>query len=265
MSSNSFNKENLDTYLKELGKEYRKLNGKSMPAEVILIGGAAILANYGFRDMTTDVDALIRASSAMKDAINRVGDKHNLPYGWMNDEFLRTDSYSPKLVQYSQRYRTFSNVLKIRTVSAEYLVAMKLRSGRKYKHDLSDAVGILAEHEKRGAPITMDALRAAVENLYGSWEALPLDSRNFIEDTFRNGDYESIYVSVCEEEENSKDLLVGFQDNYPGVTTQSNVNEILATLKEKQKTRLDDQIKACENQRVVVPAEGQRDIEKDGG
>lgn len=35
-------------YLKELAKEFRKLNGKTMPAEIILIGGAAVLANYGF-------------------------------------------------------------------------------------------------------------------------------------------------------------------------------------------------------------------------
>lgn len=30
MSSNSFTKENLDVYLKELAKEFRRLNGKSM-------------------------------------------------------------------------------------------------------------------------------------------------------------------------------------------------------------------------------------------
>ena len=56
-NSNYFTKENLNTYLKELGKEYKKINEKSMPAEIILIGGAAILASYGFREMTTDVDA----------------------------------------------------------------------------------------------------------------------------------------------------------------------------------------------------------------
>ena len=41
-----------------------------MPAEITLIGGASILVNYGFRASTYDVDALIQASSAMKDAIN---------------------------------------------------------------------------------------------------------------------------------------------------------------------------------------------------
>ena len=44
-----FTKENLDYYLRELAKEFRKRNGKNMPAEIVLVGGAAILANYGFR------------------------------------------------------------------------------------------------------------------------------------------------------------------------------------------------------------------------
>lgn len=59
MSSETFNKDNLDMILKELAKEYKKLGGKAMPAEIILIGGAAIIENYVFRDMTTDVDAVI--------------------------------------------------------------------------------------------------------------------------------------------------------------------------------------------------------------
>ena len=46
-----FTKDNIDTYLKELAKEYRKLVGKNMRAELILIGGASVLVNYGFRDI----------------------------------------------------------------------------------------------------------------------------------------------------------------------------------------------------------------------
>ena len=100
MSSNTFTKENLDTYLKELAKEFRRLNGKSMPAEIVLVGGAAILTNYGFRDMTTDIDAVIHAASSMKDAINMVGDKFDLPNGWLNADFMHTGSYSPKLDEF---------------------------------------------------------------------------------------------------------------------------------------------------------------------
>ncbi len=233
-STNYFTKDNLDTYLKELAKEFRKLNRTSMPAEIILIGGAAILASYDFRDMTTDVDAVIHASSAMKDAINRVGDKFGLPNGWLNTDFTHTGSYSPKLDEVSEYYKTFSNVLRIRTVSAEYLIAMKLRSGRKYKNDRSDIIGILAEHEKRGTSITREKIDAAVQTLYGDWADIPTDAKEFIEDVLRNGNYEEVYAAIRKEENRSKNILIGFERDYPGVTSEANVNDILAALKAKK-------------------------------
>lgn len=76
-----FTKEVLDSCLKELAKEFRKKNGNRVPAEMILVGGASILINYGFREMTYDIDAVIRSSGAMKDAINIVGDRLGLPVG----------------------------------------------------------------------------------------------------------------------------------------------------------------------------------------
>ena len=229
-----FTKENLDTLLKELAKEFKRRNGTAVPAEIILVGGAAVLVGYGFREMTTDVDAMIHASSAMKEAAGRVGDKYNLPHGWLNSDFMRTDSYSPRLEQFSVYYKTFSNIVQVRTVSAEYLIAMKLRSGRKYKNDLSDIIGILAEHENRGNPISKDRIDMAVCNLYGSWDGFPADSVSFINDALERGNYEAVYVAVMEEEKNSKDMLVQFEKKYPGVTTQSNVNEILTSLKAKK-------------------------------
>ena len=234
MSSNSFTKENLDTYLKELAKEFRKLNGKSMPAEIVLVGGAAILTNYGFRDMTTDIDAVIHAASSMKDAINHVSDKFDLPNGWLNTDFMRTGSYSPKLDEISVYYKSFYGVLSVRTIAAEYLIAMKLRSGRKYKNDLSDVIGILAEHEKNNTPITLEKINVAVEKLYGGWGNFPEDSKPFIEDALKNGDFENVYKSVKNEEIESKDTLVGFEKDYPKVAKESNINDILKTLKEKR-------------------------------
>ena len=236
-SSNYFTKENLNTYLKELEKEYKKINGKNMPAEIILIGGAAILANYGFREMTTDVDAVIYAVSSMKEAVNKVGDKYNLPNGWLNADFMKTDSYSSKLDQYSVYYKEFSNVLTVRTVSAEYLIAMKLCSGRKYKKDLSDIIGILAEHEKRGEPITMERIDKAVTDLYGSWDKISEDSRIFIEETMKKGDFEKVYTEISVEENKAKDLLINFEQDYPGVANTANVNDILMNLKKKKESK----------------------------
>ena len=142
LSDKPFRKKDLDLYLKELAKEFRKRNGKTIPAEITLIGGASILINYGFREMTYDMDAIMDAASSIRDAIT---------HGWINDDFMKTDSYTPRIVQYSRYYRTYSNIMTIRTVTGEYLVAMKLRSGRQYKFDLSDIIGILWEQEKNSS------------------------------------------------------------------------------------------------------------------
>ena len=154
-----FTKNNLDSYLKELAKEFRKMNGSHMHAEIILIGGASVLINYGFRAMTYDMDAIIQASSAMKLAINQVGDRMGLQTGWLNNDFMKTSSYTPKLVQYSKYYKTFSNILSIRTISAEYLIAMKLMACRRYKNDLSDVIGILIEQKNLGKELGLDIIK----------------------------------------------------------------------------------------------------------
>lgn len=233
-SENTFTKENLDNYLKELAKAYRKINGKTFPAEVILVGGAAVLANYGFRDMTTDIDALIFASSAMKDAINLVGDRFQLPNGWINADFLHTTSYSEKIVEFSEYYRTFSNVLTIRTMDAEYLIAMKLRAGRPYKNDLSDIVGILMDHQRQGKDITMEQIQRAYHNLYGSWNDLPEQSRVFIDRVMEKGNYAQQYQEIVQAEKEAGSVLKEFQKGYPGVINEENANTILKTLSERK-------------------------------
>ncbi len=74
----------------------------------------------------------------------------------------------------------------------------------------------------------------AVRDLYGSWDGFPADSVSFINDALARGSYGAVYAAVMEEEKNYRDILVQFGENYPGVTTQSNVNEILASLKAKK-------------------------------
>ncbi len=50
-------KKNLDYYLRELAKNFAREMAQNA-AEIVLIGGAAVLANYGFREMTYDIDAI---------------------------------------------------------------------------------------------------------------------------------------------------------------------------------------------------------------
>lgn len=235
MSSDCFfTKENLDHCLRTLAKEFRKRNGKSTPAEIILTGGAAILANYGFRDMTYDIDAIIKASSAMQEAINYVGDTMGLPHGWLNSDFVHTRSFSPELIRYSFYYKTFSNILIVRTISREYLVAMKLMSGRQYKHDISDIIGILYEQQQREMPLSYEQIHTAVCNLYGGWEAIPELSRTLIQKILESDNLKSLYQLYRQEELASKKMLVTFEKNYPKTVTEDNIQNILKNLKNRE-------------------------------
>lgn len=206
-----------------------------MPAEIILIDGASVLINYGFREMTYDMDAIIQASSSIKDAINSVGDRMGLPNGWLNTDFMKTTSYTPKLIQYSKYYKTFSNVLRIRTVSAEYLVVMKLMAGRQYKNDLSDVVGILLEQEKSQQQICLEDIKKAAEKLYGGYDKLSEESRTFIETVYQNPDLTQLYAKVREDEKTNKDILIEFEDNYPDVLNGDNLTDILKAARAKKK------------------------------
>lgn len=185
------------------------------------------------------MDAMIRASSAMKEAINRVGDRLGLPAGWLNSDFTRTKSYTPKLAEYSVYYKTFSNVLTVRTISGEYLIAMKLMSSRQYKNDISDIVGILREQKERGSPFTLQQIETAVCNLYGGWDHFPKTAFPLIKEIMESGRLEELYRLYREEEKNSKETLIEFEKDYPGVAKEDNIGEILKNLKARKQRDLD--------------------------
>ena len=228
-------KENLDTYLKELAKEFRRLNGTKTPAEIILIGGAAVIANYGFREMTNDIDALIFASSVMKEAINRVGDRHGLPNGWLNADFKKTKSFSEKLLLVSKYYKTISSIMEIRTVKAQYLIAMKLMSGREYKYDLSDIAGILLSHDAEGDPVSKDSIDKAMVELYGGWDNAPAESREVIEALFSGGDYAKAYNELRKREIESKEILLEFDKKNPGELGGDKIGDIIRRARKMKK------------------------------
>ena len=234
LSDNGFTKENLDLYMKELAKEYRKKNGKTMPVEIILIGGASVVINYGFRESTYDMDAVMEGASSLKDAINYVGDKYHLPNGWLNDDFVRTESYTPRIIRYSRYYKTFSNVVTYRTVTGEYLLAMKLKAGRAYKYDRSDVIGILWEQEKMGDPLTMDRIRKAVTDLYDSYDVLSDEVKDFVEAAIREGGYETKYDRVRQIEAENKENLLIYEESKPGVINEDNVNDVISALRKKK-------------------------------
>ena len=57
MLHNDIQKNMVDTYLKELAKEFKRLTGRKASAEIIIVGGGSALLNYDFRMNSVDVDA----------------------------------------------------------------------------------------------------------------------------------------------------------------------------------------------------------------
>ena len=230
-----FTTDNLDQYMKALAKAYRKLGGKTTPAEIILIGGAAVLADYGFREVTYDINAIISASSAMEDAIRSVTDELNLPNGWLNEDFRKTASYTPKLVQYSRYYKTFYGVVTVRTVTAEYLVAMKMVSARQYKNDLSDIVGIIGEHQLRNTPLTFDMIDRAVQELYGSWERISEDTKALVKAALENPNASELYRQYRASEAEAEAILLDFQQEHPNQVRETDIASVLELARAKKK------------------------------
>ena len=83
-------------------------------------------------------------------------------------------------------------------------------------------------------PITLEMIKTAVINLYGSWDKLSTDSRDFIEGTIEKGNFEQLYKVVSEDEKKSKETLLEIQQDYPGVTTTENADTILQNLKKRR-------------------------------
>lgn len=233
-----FTKENLEGYLKELAKEYKK-RGRGMPAEMILVGGASVLINYEFRNASYDIDAAYESREIMKETINAVGDKFGLPNGWINDDFKKTASYTPKIFQYSEYYKTFSNVLQIRTVRAEYLVAMKLMSGRQYKKDLSDIAGILYEQQMAGDPLSYERIDKAVNDLYGGWQDISEHAKEILDRILDCNDLKKLFIEISEDEKSAKEVLLEVEKKYSTVVKADNVDDIIAAAMRKKKERMD--------------------------
>ncbi|MDR1541937.1 MAG: hypothetical protein LBU32_28940 [Clostridiales bacterium] len=148
-------------------------------------------------------------------------------------DFKRTGSYSDKLYEVSVYYKTFSNILQVRTVAGENLVAMKLMSGRLYKNGLSDIAGILLEHQRSNEPIERSAIEAAIKNLYGD-AVLPETSTELLNASFVRENYEQLYNESLESEKISKEILLKFEHDYPNALKSENISGIIEQAKKKR-------------------------------
>lgn len=234
--SNGITQDNFDDLLRDFAKEFKKQNGSKTPAEIIIVGGASIVSNYGFRNATQDIDVIARGSSAIKDAILRISDSHNLPPDWMNSDFIRTSSYSDKIIEFSEHYRTYyGGLLEVRTVKSEYLIAMKMMSGRLYKHDFSDIVGILLESKEHGHPISFPTIEKAIIDLYGNTDKIkPTTIEKVREYTAMSvSDLTALYESSAKDEARISRSLLSMDKKYIGLINKDTVEDIVSKIQAK--------------------------------
>jgi hypothetical protein len=100
--------------------------------ELLIMGGAALVLSFRARDSTRDVD-VVASDSAIREAAARVANRLTLPADWLNDG---AKGYVHGLALGDVVFE--SSTLKVRTLGAPQLLAMKLSAWRD-DLDIADA------------------------------------------------------------------------------------------------------------------------------
>ena len=119
----------------------------------------------------------------------------------------------------------------MRTVTGEYLVAMKMMSARQYKNDLSDIVGIIGEHQRKNAPLTFDRIDRAVRELYGSWDRISADTIDLVKSALNTPDASALYERCRASESEAEAILLDFQERQPDQVREMDIASVLQMAK----------------------------------
>ena len=179
-----------------------------------------------------------RTSSNIKDIVNKISDEFGLDNDWLNDDFKKTTSYTPKLVEHSKFYKRFYNCLDVRTVSDEYVVAMKLCSGRDYKYDLSDVVGIIMEHSESQKELKRESIEKAYHELYN--QELPEKAKTLLDSIYKCDDLADLYYSTMKTEQENKKILIDAEKEYGNALNKNNAADFIKSIKAKNENNHTD-------------------------
>ena len=155
--------------LRQLGEE---LHAQGMLGEILLTGGAAMCLVHDARDMTKDVDALYEPKSEINQIATQIAERNGLPPDWLNDSvkgFLTPNAPKEDFIKFKG--------IRIQTVSAEYLLAMKLMSSRYGEKDYDDIKFLF---DKLG--ITTFEQASDVVTAFYSANTIPTKTRYVIEE-----------------------------------------------------------------------------------
>ena len=147
--------------LRQLGEE---LAAQSLYGEILLTGGAAMCLVHSARDMTKDVGALYEPKDVINRIASKIAERENLPADWLNDGvkgFIGSNASVEEFITLKG--------LCIQTVSAEYLLAMKLMAARYGEKDYEDIRFLMNKLEIN----TVDQAYDVVQKYFAQNQILP--------------------------------------------------------------------------------------------
>lgn len=165
LHSSLLKKEDLDCLFDKLAAEYIELGG-SKRVEIYLVGGAAIVLNFDFRMSTIDIDAMFNDNEILETAIQNISLRESLSSDWLNKDFVKTPSYSPKIIEKAKEYSVYHNIIFVYSLEPKYLIAMKLKSSRPTGGDLDDIIKMIYELRYKKAEISYEQIVEAYKDFY---------------------------------------------------------------------------------------------------
>ena len=119
-----FNKDNILIILKELAKRMRK-TFRDVDINIYVVGGASLTLLCDFRESTFDIDVAKNCNMDFRDIALTMEEEFDLNHNWINNDFMFSKSFSPKLVNYIERTYTFSNYIHYHFVKQACIAAVK--------------------------------------------------------------------------------------------------------------------------------------------
>ena len=154
-----FNKDNILIILKELAKRLRK-TFRGVDINIYVVDGASLTLLCDFRESTFDIDVAKNCNMDFRDIALTMEEEFDLNHNWINNDFMFSKSFSPKLVNYIERTYTFSNYIHYHFVKPACIAAMKCLALRFTANDLSDIVNVVLYED------TLDSIVEIFKDLY---------------------------------------------------------------------------------------------------
>ena len=170
-------RENIDEYLEALAVKINEAGiGKH---RLLIVGGAAMALKYQDGRSTVDIDICFREQNNLYACCTRVAEQYNLPEDWINADVMHSDSFSYKLFDNAELYKTYGNMLEVYVVSDLDLYCMKIVSFRPKDVQDMEALADTLRHDG----ISVEDIITNFIRLYGSEYHLRNDDRKirFIE------------------------------------------------------------------------------------